>query len=72
MEDYMNRQTEVFKGTTRTDLNVVYEGDRVKLIFDTYDTNYIASVEVIVKAFKLKACTKEKSSALNQRRINSL
>ncbi len=43
---YLNEKTEIFKGTNLSDLSVLFEGDRVKLTFSEYDTNFIDSIEV--------------------------
>ncbi|KAB7707426.1 hypothetical protein F9802_06645 [Bacillus aerolatus] len=51
---YLNDQTEIFKGTTLVDLSVLYEGDRVKLVFTEYDTNYISSVEINTQGIKIE------------------
>ncbi|MFS0576579.1 hypothetical protein AB1K83_13155 [Sporosarcina sp. 179-K 3D1 HS] len=55
---YLRNQTEVFKGTALMDLSVLYEGDRVKLLFDEYDTNFIESIEVIVQGIKVESLYK--------------
>lgn len=55
---YLRNQTEVFKGTTLMDLSVLYEGDRVKLIFSEYDTNFIESIDVIVQGIKVESLYK--------------
>ncbi|MER2090336.1 MAG: hypothetical protein ABS920_11410 [Sporosarcina sp.] len=55
---YINDTTDVFKGTALTDLSVMYEGDRVKLIFSEYDTNFIDSIEVIVQGIQVEALYK--------------
>ncbi|OCA88894.1 hypothetical protein [Pseudobacillus wudalianchiensis] len=51
---YLHNETEVFKGTTLMDLSVLYEGDRVKLIFSEYDTPYISSIEVNTQGIKIE------------------
>ncbi|NYF23621.1 hypothetical protein [Sporosarcina sp. JAI121] len=55
---YINDATDVIKGTALTDLSVMYEGDRVKLIFSEYDTNFIDSIEVIVQGIQVEALYK--------------
>lgn len=55
---YLNEDTRVFKGTALTDLSVMYEGDRVKLIFSEYDTNFIDAIEVITQGIKIDALYK--------------
>ena len=55
---YLNNQTEIIKGTNFTDLSVLYEGDRVKLTFSDYNTNFIRSVEVNVQGIKIEALYK--------------
>ncbi|MGG3449068.1 hypothetical protein [Domibacillus aminovorans] len=51
---YLNNETEIFKGTTLTDLSVLYEGDRVKLTFMEYNTNYISSIEINTQGMKVE------------------
>lgn len=51
---YLNAETEIFKGTTLTDLSVLYEGDRVKLTFMEYNTNYISSIEINTQGMKVE------------------
>ncbi|MBO0588904.1 hypothetical protein [Sporosarcina sp. E16_8] len=55
---YLTHETDILKGTERTDISVLYEGDRVKLIFSEYDTNFIASIEVIVQGIKIEGLYK--------------
>lgn len=55
---YLNDETEVFKGTKLVDLSVMYEGDRIKLTFDEYDTNFISSIEVTVQGVKIESLYK--------------
>lgn len=55
---YINAQTEFFKGTTLKDMSVLYEGDRVKLTFGTYNTNFIQSVEVNVQGVQVEGLYK--------------
>ncbi|MBU8881125.1 hypothetical protein BGM26_19565 [Bacillus sp. FJAT-29790] len=55
---YLNNETEIFKGTTLVDLSTIYEGDRVKLLFSEYDTNYIRSIDVIVQGVKIESLYK--------------
>lgn len=62
---YINSRTEVFKGTTLMDLSVLYEGDRVKLIFSEYDTNTIESIDVIVQGIKVESLYKGKISRID-------
>jgi len=57
---YLTNATAVLKGTTLKDLSVLYEGDRVKLIFSEYDTNSIDSIEVIEQGIKVDALYKGK------------
>lgn len=55
---YLNAQTEIFRDTMLSDLSVLYEGDRVKLLFSEYNTNYIATIEVNTKGTKIQALYK--------------
>ena len=57
---YLTTETDILKGTERTDLSVLYEGDRVKLIFSEYDTNFIDAIEVIVQGIKIEGLYKGK------------
>ncbi|WP_050180669.1 hypothetical protein [Domibacillus robiginosus] len=51
---YLNDRTEVFKGTKLVDLSVLYEGDRVKLTFSSYNTPYIQSIDVNTQGIKIE------------------
>lgn len=55
---YLTNLTEISKGTTFVDLSVLYEGDRVKLMFSEYNANSIRSIEVIVQGIKIEALYK--------------
>lgn len=55
---YINDRTEVFKGTTSVDLSLLYEGDRVKLIFSEYDTNFVESITINVQGIKVESLYK--------------
>ena len=55
---YINDQTEFFKGTKLVDLSVLYEGDRVKLTFSSYNSSYIQSIDVNTQGIKLERLAK--------------
>ena len=55
---YLNDATEILKGSTLVDLSVLYEGDRVKLLFSEYNTNFIDSIEIIVQGIKIESLNK--------------
>ena len=55
---YLNDATDILKGTTLVDLSVLYEGDRVKLLFSEYNTNFIDSIEIIVQGIKIESLYK--------------
>ncbi|MCP3763145.1 hypothetical protein NLX67_12205 [Domibacillus sp. A3M-37] len=55
---YLNNQTEVFKGTTLVDLSVLYEGDRAKLTFFSYNSSYIQSIDVNTQGIKIERLAK--------------
>lgn len=43
---YINNDTEFYKDTKISDLSVLYEGDRIKLKIDEYDSKIITSVDI--------------------------
>lgn len=43
---YINDDTEFYKDTKLSDLSVLFEGDRIKLQIDEYDSRIITSVEI--------------------------
>lgn len=43
---YLNGDTEFYKDTKLSDLSVLFEGDRIKLQIDEYDSRIITSVEI--------------------------
>lgn len=43
---YLNDDTEFYKDTKLSDLSVLFEGDRIKLQIDEYDSRIITSVEI--------------------------
>ncbi|TWI53988.1 hypothetical protein [Halalkalibacter nanhaiisediminis] len=51
---YVTGNTKVFKGTSLVDLSVLFEGDRVKLSFQEYDTNDISSIEINTQGTKVE------------------
>lgn len=55
---YLNEGTEVFKGTALVDLSTLYEGDRVKLTFDSSNTSYIQSINVNTQGVKIERLAK--------------
>lgn len=57
---YLNEETNIYKETKLVDLSMVYEGDRVKLTFSEYKTNYISEMEVNVQGIKVEALYKGK------------
>lgn len=61
---YLNSETLIFKGTTLVDLSVMYEGDRVKLTFDDYQTNYISEINVNEQGVKIEALYKGKIQSI--------
>ncbi|GKV64951.1 MULTISPECIES: hypothetical protein [unclassified Sporosarcina] len=44
---YLNADTEVFKKGKLTDIGSLYEGDRVKIKFSEYNSNYITMLEIM-------------------------
>ncbi|WNS82138.1 hypothetical protein RRU94_15410 [Domibacillus sp. DTU_2020_1001157_1_SI_ALB_TIR_016] len=62
---YLNGQTEVYKGTTLVDLSVLYEGDRVKLTFSSYNTSYIQSIDVNTQGIKIERLVKGTIQAID-------
>lgn len=51
---YLNQETEVFKETSLVDLSALYEGDRVKLSFSSYNSNYIRTIDVNTEGIKIE------------------
>ncbi|MED4454503.1 hypothetical protein [Metabacillus fastidiosus] len=52
---YLNDETEIFKDTALVDVDVLYEGERIKLTFSEYDTNYIHTIEVNVTGVQIES-----------------
>ena len=51
---YINRSSEIYKGTTLVDLSVLYEGDRVKLQFSEYNSIFIKKLEVNTQGVQIE------------------
>lgn len=44
---YLNSDTQLFKNNRLTDIGSLYEGDRVKIKFSVYNSNYITMLEIM-------------------------
>ena len=55
---YFDEKTNIFKDTTLVGVGELYEGDRVKLTFSSYNTNKISKIEVNVQGVKVEAVYK--------------
>ncbi|WP_391207910.1 hypothetical protein [Psychrobacillus sp. L4] len=51
---YLVQHTQVFKESKLVDLSVLFEGDRVKLNLTDFDSNTLASIEVIVEGIQVE------------------
>lgn len=54
----ITNQTEMFKGTRLVDLSALFEGDRVKLTFATYNTSSIQKLDIIEQGTQIERLVK--------------